>query len=245
MMSSVFVFLLTISFLTTLSSSATTSFIFSGCSQQRYLPAPPAPRTPYGLFQCRGDLSNIDWSQCVARSVSQLGTLCLDSCSGALQCLDSCKGCFEKYDNATFLGVEDKIVVVKKYESSTGFDSYSLTSEGTYTPSESAVGAMCRGFEYERMLGLSVRSRRTAQKLAINVTSGSTTVMAPKNNGEIAFLESAKQKSNEEDKRGNHMGTLIHAGIRQDLVKEMYMGIPSLVCMSPGNPCIGKRGSSM
>ncbi|KAM2738404.1 hypothetical protein EV2_032616 [Malus domestica] len=83
------------------------------------------------------------------------------------------------------------------------------------------------------------------QKLAINVTSGSTTVMAHKNNGEIAFLEIAKQKSNEEDKRGNHMGTLIHAGIRQDLVKEMHMRIPSLVCMSHGNPCIGKRGSSM
>ncbi|KAM2738405.1 hypothetical protein EV2_032617 [Malus domestica] len=37
MMSSIFVFLLTISFLTTLSSSATTSFVFGGCSQQRYL----------------------------------------------------------------------------------------------------------------------------------------------------------------------------------------------------------------
>ncbi|KAM2329922.1 hypothetical protein ACFX1X_020820 [Malus domestica] len=174
MMSSVFVFLLTISFLTTLSSSATTSFVFGGCSQQKYLPGSPyeskvnslltslvnsamfstynnftfpgsssagSQDTLYGLFQCRGDLSNIDCSQCVARSVSQLGTLCLDSCGGALQL----EGCFVKYDNATFLGVEDKTVVVKKCGPSTGFDSDSLTkrdavlaylgtSDGTYRP---------------------------------------------------------------------------------------------------------------
>ncbi|KAF8021135.1 hypothetical protein BT93_G1536 [Corymbia citriodora subsp. variegata] len=66
--------------------------------------------TIYGVFQCRGDLDQSTCSSCIARAVSQVGTLCTGACGGALQ-LD---GCFVKYDNSTFLGVEDKTVVIKK-----------------------------------------------------------------------------------------------------------------------------------
>ncbi|ONI31803.1 hypothetical protein PRUPE_1G331900 [Prunus persica] len=166
------VFLLaTVSFLATPSASAINSFVFGGCSQQKYLPGSPyeskvnslltslvnsamfttynnftipgssSQDTVYGLFQCRGDLSNNDCAQCVARSVSQLGNLCLNSCGGALQL----EGCFIKYDNSTFLGVEDKTVVIKKCGQSIGFDSdvltrrdavlgYLGTGDGTYRP---------------------------------------------------------------------------------------------------------------
>ncbi|CAL8097601.1 unnamed protein product [Prunus armeniaca] len=166
------VFLLaTVSFLATPSASAINSFVFGGCSQQKYLPGSPyesgvnslltslvnsamfttynnftipgssSQDTVYGLFQCRGDLSNNDCAQCVARSVSQLGSLCLNSCGGALQL----EGCFIKYDNSTFLGVEDKTVVIKKCGQSIGFDSdvltrrdavlgYLGTGDGTYRP---------------------------------------------------------------------------------------------------------------
>ncbi|XP_015895423.2 plasmodesmata-located protein 6 [Ziziphus jujuba] len=79
--------------------------------------------TVYGLFQCRGDLNGNDCGRCVARAVSQLGTLCVDSFGGALQL----EGCFVKYDNSKFLGVEDKTVVVKKCGPSIGYDSDALT----------------------------------------------------------------------------------------------------------------------
>lgn len=79
--------------------------------------------TVYGLFQCRGDLSNSDCAKCVAHSVSQLGIVCHSSCGGALQL----EGCYVKYDNATFLGVEDKTVLVKKCGPSSGYDSDALT----------------------------------------------------------------------------------------------------------------------
>ncbi|RDX69786.1 Cysteine-rich repeat secretory protein 12, partial [Mucuna pruriens] len=147
-------FLLAIfSAMTNPSTSATDSFIFGGCSQPKYTPGSTyentvnslltslvnsaaftnynnftvqntaASDTVYGLFQCRGDLDNDQCSRCVARAVSQLGTLCLDSCGGALQ-LD---GCFVKYDNATFLGVEDKTFVTKKCGPSIGLTSDALT----------------------------------------------------------------------------------------------------------------------
>lgn len=144
----------TLSLLTTPSSSATESFVFGGCSQLKYTQGSPyennvnslltslvnsamlttynnftipgttsSQDTLYGLYQCRGDLSNADCSRCVARAVSQLGTLCLDSCGGALQL----EGCFIKYDNISFLGVEDKTVVVKKCGPMIAYDSNGLT----------------------------------------------------------------------------------------------------------------------
>ncbi|XP_043808490.1 plasmodesmata-located protein 6 isoform X1 [Manihot esculenta] len=97
--------------------------------------------TLYGLFQCRGDLSNGDCARCVASAVSQLGTLCLDSCGGGLQ-LD---GCFVKFDNISYFGMEDKTVVLKKCGPPIGFESDSFTrrdavlgylggSDGSYKP---------------------------------------------------------------------------------------------------------------
>ncbi|XP_059447485.1 plasmodesmata-located protein 6 [Corylus avellana] len=135
------------------STTAIDSFVFGGCSQLKYTPGSPyennvnsmltslvnsamfssynnftavgaVPQdTVYGLFQCRGDLQGSDCAGCVARAVTQLGALCIDSLGGALQ-LD---GCLVKYDNATFLGVEDKTVVVKKCGPPVGYDSDALT----------------------------------------------------------------------------------------------------------------------
>ncbi|KAK7320068.1 hypothetical protein RJT34_04798 [Clitoria ternatea] len=148
-----FLITLFLSSMTTPSTSATDSFIFGGCSQPKYtpgsayetavnslltslvnsaaftnynnftVPGTPASDTVYGLFQCRGDLDNDQCSRCVARAVSQVGTLCYASCGGALQL----EGCFVKYDNATFLGVEDKTVVTKKCGPSVGLTSDALT----------------------------------------------------------------------------------------------------------------------
>ncbi|KAK4784518.1 hypothetical protein SAY86_018886 [Trapa natans] len=97
----------------------------------------------YGLFQCRGDLNVDDCSRCVNQAVSRLGTLCVGSCGGLLQ-LD---GCLVKYDNATFLGVQDKTVVLKKCAPISGYQfnsdeaakrdsvlGYVETSDGTYKP---------------------------------------------------------------------------------------------------------------
>ncbi|XP_020220817.1 plasmodesmata-located protein 6 [Cajanus cajan] len=131
------------------SSSAVDTFVFGGCSTPKYMPGSAYENSVnslltslvnsaaftnynnftaqgaavYGLFQCRGDLSNDQCSRCVARAVTQLGTICFDSCGGALQL----EGCFVKYDNATFLGVEDKTVVVKKCGPSVGLTSDALT----------------------------------------------------------------------------------------------------------------------
>ncbi|GMY37442.1 isoform 2 of cysteine-rich repeat secretory protein 12 [Fagus crenata] len=79
--------------------------------------------TLYGLFQCRGYLMGNDCARCVALAVSQLDTLCVYSFGGALQL----EGCFVKYDNTSFLGVEDKTEVVKKRGPSIGYDSDALT----------------------------------------------------------------------------------------------------------------------
>ena len=142
-----------ITFLLSLSSSSSTDgFVFGGCTQQKYAPDSPyesninslltslvnsatyssynnftvfgssSHDVVYGLFQCRGDLAMPDCSTCVARAVSQLGGLCSMTCGGAIQL----QGCYVKYDNATFLGVEDKTVVLKKCGPSVGYDTDGL-----------------------------------------------------------------------------------------------------------------------
>lgn len=128
------------SFLPLLSLSAIDTFVFGGCTQLRYSPNSAYESnlnslltslvnsatyssynnytiqgsTPqdvlYGLYQCRGDLSMPDCATCIARAVTQLGGLCSDTCGGALQL----EGCYVKYDNSSFLGVEEKTVVLKK-----------------------------------------------------------------------------------------------------------------------------------
>ncbi|MCD9637799.1 hypothetical protein HAX54_021303 [Datura stramonium] len=128
--------------------SSIDGFIYGGCSQVKYSPDSPygsnlnslltslvnsATYSSYnkysivgstqqdminGLYQCRGDLSMPDCATCLARSVSQITELCPQACGGALQL----QGCFVKYDNVSFLGSEDKTVVMKKCGPSNGFD---------------------------------------------------------------------------------------------------------------------------
>ncbi|EPS58201.1 hypothetical protein M569_16614, partial [Genlisea aurea] len=62
-----------------------------------------------GVFQCRGDLSVPDCAACVAAAVARVGPLCPEACGGAVQL----EGCYVKYDNLSFLGVEDKAVAMK------------------------------------------------------------------------------------------------------------------------------------
>ncbi|WJX48416.1 hypothetical protein P8452_34982 [Trifolium repens] len=144
-------FLVTLLTTSTSSISDTNSFIFGGCSRLKYSPGSAyetsvnsvltslvdssgfttynkftgtaASETVYGLFQCRGDLNNDQCSSCVARAVSQLGTLCFATYGGALQL----EGCFVKYDNVSFFGVEDKTEVIKKCGPSIGLTSDAFT----------------------------------------------------------------------------------------------------------------------
>ncbi|XP_023550862.1 cysteine-rich repeat secretory protein 60-like [Cucurbita pepo subsp. pepo] len=139
---------LSLSLLPLLSLSATDTFIYGGCTQLRYSPnsgyesnlnslltslvnsatytsynnytfqASTPQDALYGLYQCRADLSMPDCATCIARAVTQLGALCSDTCGGALQL----EGCYVKYDNSTFLGVEDKTVVLKKCGPSVGYE---------------------------------------------------------------------------------------------------------------------------
>ncbi|KAL9244636.1 hypothetical protein vseg_018395 [Gypsophila vaccaria] len=134
--------LLALSTLPTLSdSSALKTFIYGGCSQLKFSPDDTSymanlnslltslvnsatyssynhftvvGNSPhdavYGLYQCRGDLSMPDCASCIVHSVNQIGSLCPGSCGGVVQL----QGCFIKFDNDTFLGVEDKAVVYKK-----------------------------------------------------------------------------------------------------------------------------------
>ncbi|EPS70601.1 hypothetical protein M569_04162, partial [Genlisea aurea] len=77
------------------------------------------PRNPppvYGLFQCRGDLGSSACHDCVSAAVARLGSACAGACGGALQL----EGCFVRYDNSSFVGVEDKTVVVDKCGAATG-----------------------------------------------------------------------------------------------------------------------------
>ncbi|CAN4096735.1 unnamed protein product [Withania somnifera] len=70
----------------------------------------------YGLYQCRGDLSMPDRATCVAKAKEFAGQLCSQNCGGALQL----QGCLVKYDNTSFLGVEDKTCVLNKCGPYTG-----------------------------------------------------------------------------------------------------------------------------
>ncbi|XP_052190931.1 plasmodesmata-located protein 7-like [Diospyros lotus] len=126
--------------------SSTDSFVYGGCSQIKYSPNSPydsnlnslltslvnsatysaynkfsvmgsSPHdVVYGLYQCRGDLAMPDCASCVAAAVSHLGRVCSQACGGAVQL----QGCFVKYDNTTFLGVEDKTPVLRKCGPSIG-----------------------------------------------------------------------------------------------------------------------------
>ncbi|KAG9133740.1 hypothetical protein Leryth_018440 [Lithospermum erythrorhizon] len=77
----------------------------------------------YGMFQCQGDLATSNCRSCVRTAVSQLGNTCGVASGGVIQ-LD---GCFVRYDNSSFVGVEDKTVVVDKCGPLIGYDSEALT----------------------------------------------------------------------------------------------------------------------
>ncbi|XP_013703724.2 plasmodesmata-located protein 6 [Brassica napus] len=149
--------LITVLFLLgTFTFAAVDTFVYGGCSQTKYFPGSPyesnvnslltsfvssaslytynnftvngisgGDGSVYGLYQCRGDLSlgSGDCARCVARAVSRLGSLCAGATGGALQL----EGCFVKYDNSTFLGVEDKTVVVRRCGSPVGYNSDEMT----------------------------------------------------------------------------------------------------------------------
>ncbi|PSR88129.1 Cysteine-rich repeat secretory protein like, partial [Actinidia chinensis var. chinensis] len=174
-LSSLFSLCLTISILTHPSSSAVDSFVYGGCSQQKCAPGTPYETNVnslltslvnsaafatynnfkisvpgsgpndvvYGIFQCRGDVRNSDCRECVSRSVSQLGVLCVNTAGGALQL----EGCFVKYDNVSFLGVQDKSVVMKKCGPSIGYDSDSLTRR------DGVLDELAAGGQYFRVCG--------------------------------------------------------------------------------------------
>uniref|UniRef100_A0A7C8YT54 Gnk2-homologous domain-containing protein n=1 Tax=Opuntia streptacantha TaxID=393608 RepID=A0A7C8YT54_OPUST len=136
-----FATLTTFTFTFTPAAADTSTFLYGGCARIKYSPnspyesnldalltslvnsaaytsfnkftlGSPPNDVVYGLYQCRPDLPNPgrDCFACVQRALSQLGVLCVDSCGGAVQL----EGCFVKYDNATFLGVEDKAVLLRK-----------------------------------------------------------------------------------------------------------------------------------
>ncbi|KAI3431230.1 uncharacterized protein J3R85_007964 [Psidium guajava] len=145
-MLSLLLLLLPLSFLVSLSTSSFDSFVYVGCSQYKYSPGSPyetgvdsvltslvsssasstynnftAPGTTpsdtiYGLYQCRGDLAVADCSTCVSHAVSQLGTTCAGSSGGTLQL----EGCLVRYENTTFLGVQDKTLLLRRCGPLTG-----------------------------------------------------------------------------------------------------------------------------
>ncbi|MQL75518.1 hypothetical protein Taro_007880 [Colocasia esculenta] len=134
-----FLFLLSCTLLRSLADD-TTSFVYAGCSQLKYVAGTPyqyninslfaslansAGFTPfanftsslaspaatvYGLYQCRGDLTIPDCESCVKSCITQLSSLCSSSCGGALQL----QGCFVRFGNESFLGQQDKTVLYRK-----------------------------------------------------------------------------------------------------------------------------------
>ncbi|KAJ8440030.1 hypothetical protein Cgig2_020518 [Carnegiea gigantea] len=144
-------FLLSLSTLTPTAtlSSPLTSFVYGGCSHLKYTSDEAAAykanlnalltslvnsatyssynhltihggegSSIHGLYQCRGDLSMPDCAACVSYSAARLAGFCPGSCGAAIQLL----GCFLKYDNDSFVGIEDKTVVMKRCGPSLGDD---------------------------------------------------------------------------------------------------------------------------
>ncbi|KAF3791047.1 Cysteine-rich repeat secretory protein 15 [Nymphaea thermarum] len=127
------------------------AFIYAGCSQDRYDPASPfnnnlnsmltsfinsasaysynnfsvpdSAAPIYGLYQCRGDLSLDDCSNCVRNAIAQLTLVCANAYGGGLQ-LD---GCFVRYQNFDFLGKLDTSMVYSKCSKSSTNDAQFFT----------------------------------------------------------------------------------------------------------------------
>ncbi|KAG9142277.1 hypothetical protein Leryth_007700 [Lithospermum erythrorhizon] len=101
----------------------------------------------YGLFQCRGDLTNSDCSHCIRDAVTRLGATCPSSLGGALQL----EGCFVKYDNVSFLGIEDKTVVMQKCGEIGQSNEYGGTE--MVTRRDAVLGFLSSQMEYFRVGG--------------------------------------------------------------------------------------------
>ncbi|KAL8550156.1 hypothetical protein ACS0TY_008833 [Phlomoides rotata] len=157
-------------FFFTLASSFADTFLYGGCSPIKYSPGSPYESNlnslltslvnsatyssynkytimgsipqdvVYGLYQCRADLSMPDCATCVAQAVTQLGPLCRQTCGGAVQL----EGCFVKYDNATFIGVEDKTVAMKKCGPSDGFNADQMGRRDGMLAGLNGAGGMYR-----------------------------------------------------------------------------------------------------
>ncbi|XAR58139.1 hypothetical protein NMG60_11026535 [Bertholletia excelsa] len=165
-----FSLLLSLSSLLTPSLSSVDSFVYGGCTQIKFTPDSPyesnlnslltslvnsatfsaynkfsimgsSPQdVVYGLYQCRGDLAMPDCATCVARAVTQLGSVCSQTCGGALQL----QGCFVKYDNTSFLGIEDKTVVLRKCGPWIGYDTEAIGRRDAVLGSMAGAGGPYR-----------------------------------------------------------------------------------------------------
>ncbi|KAL3830734.1 hypothetical protein ACJIZ3_019536 [Penstemon smallii] len=145
--STLILFFLSLNTIINPSNSTLETFIYAGCSQIKYNPSTPYSSNldsllaslvnaaslsnfnkfkisltqndaVYGLYQCRGDLTSPDCHECVASAVARLGAICGGASGGVLQF----EGCLVRYDNVSFLGVDDKGVVLDKCGPSVGYD---------------------------------------------------------------------------------------------------------------------------
>lgn len=134
-------FFLSLSFLPLMSSSDDyKSFVYAGCSQNKYTPGSPyqsnveslltslseaaglstyanftsssasSADPAYGLFQCRGDLPISNCDSCINSALSQLSALCPVATGGAVQL----RSCFLRYDEESFLGKPDNTLLYKR-----------------------------------------------------------------------------------------------------------------------------------
>ncbi|XP_075500307.1 plasmodesmata-located protein 7 [Primulina tabacum] len=150
--------------------SSPDAFLYGGCSQIKYAPNSPyqsnvnslltslvnsatyssynkytimgssSQDVVYGLYQCRADLAMPDCATCVAQAATKLGPLCPQTCGGAIQL----EGCFVKYDNASFIGVEDKTVAMKKCGPSDGYSAFEMSHRDAMLASLNGAGGAYR-----------------------------------------------------------------------------------------------------
>ncbi|KAG6518289.1 plasmodesmata-located protein 7-like [Zingiber officinale] len=155
------------------------SFVYVGCSQNRYTLGSPyqlnvdslltslanaatfssyhdftsnaAAATPaYGLFQCRTDLPTSDCATCVRSALDKLPSLCPYATFAAVQL----KGCFVRYSNDSFIGNPDTALVYKKCGGS-GSEMVGLR--------DAALGGLGGGGTGEYRVGAAGRVRALAQ----------------------------------------------------------------------------------
>lgn len=131
--------------------SIVNSAAFSGYNNFRIsIPGSASGDAVYGLFQCRGDISGSGCHECVANAVSRLGTSCGGAAGGAMQL----EACFVRYDNVSFIGVQDKTVVSDKCGPSISYDSGVLTGKDAVLSYLTAGGQFFRASGSGKVQGL-------------------------------------------------------------------------------------------